>query len=67
MKLGVPEGHLRVMREDLARRGISFDEAAHSVEAHGGYSERRRPGIGSNYGRLDVWVSLIVPEAALHE
>ena len=58
------------MREDLVRRGVDFDESAHWVETHGGYvdrSERRRPGIGSNYGRLDVWVSLIVPEAALHD
>ena len=68
MKLGVRAGHVRVMREDLAHHGIDFDEAPRWLKARGGDAERverRRTGLGSNYGKLDVFVSLIVPTDAL--
>jgi hypothetical protein len=70
MTFGTPAGHVSVRRDDLAARGVDPDDAARWVEAHGGYvdrSEYRRKGLGPSYGKLDVFIRFIVPEAALRD
>lgn len=70
VKFGTPGGHLSVSLDDLAARHIDAQEVTRWVEAHDGYvdrSERRRKGLGSDYGKLDVFVRLIVPEVALRD
>ena len=65
---GTPPGCLRVRLDDLAARGVDPDEAIRWVKAHGGDVDRhehRREGRDPSYGKLDVFVTLIVPEAVL--
>jgi hypothetical protein len=70
VKLGVPSGHVSVPPDALDARGFNSEEVACWVDARGGdvhRSERPRPGKGQDYGKLDVWVHLVVPEEALSE
>jgi hypothetical protein len=70
VKLGIPSGHVSVTPDALAARGIDPEEGATWVEAHNGYvdrSEYRRQGLGPNYGKRDVFVRLLVPEASLQD
>jgi hypothetical protein len=70
VKFGTPSGHLSVTRGDLVARGVDFEEVARWAEGRDGYVERseyRRQGLGPSYGKLDVHVRLIVPEAALRD